>query len=384
MQEDITLTLLQNGALQVTAYSLMMVAAALAGIALIVGLNVRRHGIDRCLNLALATLLGAVLGGHLIYCLTNISTILADYNSGAMLFLRFDLGGYTLYGAVLGILAAIAVYGAVSHQNILNMTDAVVPGTLAALCVGRAAEYFTNQGLGEWIEDAALARLPFAVEIVYELDDFSEWRVPVFMYEAIAAAVMLIVVLVLRGRRGQYPGRLTGTALTLLGTSQIFLEQLRQDDYVRFGFVRFTQIAALTLLVAVLAIRLIRAARAKGWTLPLSLRVLVFLAGVAIVILVEFGLEKPQVLPYLRPTAVLLAAASGYGLIDLARRNGGKAAFGVSCAAAVLLVAASCVAFWLLTRELEWENILLMALMAAAVIAMAVAVQTRAGEAETA
>ncbi len=122
------------------------------------------------------------------------------------------------------------------------------------------------------------------------------WQMPVFIYEAFAAAVILLVVLCLL-RQNREPGRVAEVFLVLLSLSQIILESWREDEFIRFGFVRWNQIAAAITLTTVLVLRLIRKGRPreksrKIWTI---MRVVLYLVGVALIILIEFALDKSSI-----------------------------------------------------------------------------------------
>ena len=383
MREE-ALVLCSVGGADITAYGAMMALAALLGTLLTVLLGRKRVGVGAAASLSLSAIIGAVLGGHIVYILTNLGTVLADYESGISMLWRFQLGGYTLYGAVLGGMAGIALDALLTKKSVLKLTDIAAPGAMLALCVGRVAEMFTDQGLGDWLDEEAeeLLRFPFAVAVDLG-DDYVEWRMPVFAYEAAIALVLCVAAIVLLCR-AKREGRLTGTMLTLLGTTQIFMEQIRQDDYIRFGFVRFTQVAAILLVLAVLVLRVIRSAKAAHWKPALTLRCCIFVLSAFLVILVEFAVEKPQYLPVLRVCLLVWAALIAAWLVDGAamafKAEGSRKDLVLVSIVSLIVVAASVTTVVLLTKSLEWENTLLLGVMAAALVAAACVVQIRTDE----
>ena len=99
--------------------------------------------------------------------------------------------------------------------------------------------------------------------------------------------------------------------VTGLGTSQILLEQMRIDDFVRLNpFVRFTQIAALLSLIAVLVLLTVRRRPGKKAVIA-SFAELVFAA--LTVAFAEFVFEKPQFLPAFY--ASFIACVIGFGFL---------------------------------------------------------------------
>lgn len=275
------------GPLTITAYSLLLALGALAASLLTVLLGKRRIGAEASLSLCLAVLPGALIGARLVYCLTMFDSVMVDF--GGLTFVpRLWEGGFTLYGAVLGGMLSAWLYARATHRAAAPLLDILTPGASLLLCVARAAEYFTSQGLGDYIEDEAMWRFPFAVEGAY-----GSWQMPVFFYEAVAAAVILAVVLGVV-RRGP-DGRAAEVFIILLGLTQILLESWREDEFIRFGFVRFNQLAAAITVAVALALSLARQIKARGWTLWQALRIALFLLGVVIVILIEFALDKSTI-----------------------------------------------------------------------------------------
>lgn len=302
-----TMVLVTLGPLTVTAYSLLLALGALAASLLTVLLGKRRMGAESALSLCLAVIPGAVIGARLVYCLTMIDSVMVDFGGLAFIPKLWE-GGFTLYGAVLGGMLSAWVYARATHRAAAPLLDSLAPGASLLLCVARAAEYFTSQGLGDYLEDEAMWRFPFAVEGAY-----GTWQMPVFLYEAVAAAVLLAVTLCVL-RRGR-AGRTAEVFVILLGLTQIILESWREDEFIRFGFVRFNQLAAAITVAAAVALSLARQIKARGWTLWQALRIALFLLGVAVVILIEFALDKSTIdntilYAVMAATLVVMGAAS--------------------------------------------------------------------------
>jgi prolipoprotein diacylglyceryltransferase len=135
------------------------------------------------------------------------------------------------------------------------MLDLLAPGACLALAFGRAAEMFNGQGIGAIIEEESLQFFPLAV-CTYADEDFSSWQFCVWIWEALAALILLFILL--KREKKSLPGHQTAIFLTVLGTTQILLEQMRRDNYLRLiVFVRFNQLAALATLIAVLIVLLV-------------------------------------------------------------------------------------------------------------------------------
>ena len=129
----------------------------------------------------------------------------------------------------------------------------------------------------------------------------------------------------------------TAVFLTVLGTTQILLEQMRRDNYLRLIiFVRVNQLAALITLIIVLAVLLIRYRPGKTAVI-LSLAVLV-LAGLADMAS-EFVFDKFEYAPYLYLSMPLAAAAFAALMLTQKKKHGILPAVLVCAATAALLIA---------------------------------------------
>ena len=222
---------------------------------------------------------GALVGARVLYMLARYSYIMVDLG-GSSFFWQFWQGGYTLYGGILGGMGAIALYAKLTKQKALPLLDAVTPGALLALCGLRLAEGFTGQGFSKQMDDICWYFLPFQNE---------DGQMMVWAYEAIVAAVALVIVLV-QGRRQKIAGRTLETGLTIISVMQVLLDSWRADELIRFGFVRLNMLMAV-----LLASRLTRCIRRDGLKRISIARIVMLLLGAGVCIAVEFALDKSAI-----------------------------------------------------------------------------------------
>lgn len=202
------------------------------------------------LRLAVCCIPAAFVCARLLYCLARFSFFFMEL--GPLSVFNTRMGGFLLYGAVLGAMlaaAAVARHDGVSVAAALD--DLAAPGMLAVL-ICRLFEGATTEGVGAWVENEALWRFPIAVQ-----NEFGEWQYAVFLLEALIAAILLAVLLA----RRYAPGERIMTALLLYACCQVVCESLRMDSCPRIGFVRVSQVLSA---VVILGVTLIRASRARG------------------------------------------------------------------------------------------------------------------------
>ncbi|QUA52684.1 prolipoprotein diacylglyceryl transferase family protein [Aristaeella lactis] len=287
------------GSLHVTPYSLMILLGALAGVAL----SLRKKEIRPLLP---AVILGALIVGHaawVLFCPYDLEA----YEGKLFMLLRPWDGGYTLYGALLGGALGALIAGKLSGVRWLDALDALAPGACASIFFARIGEVFTGEGIGRITEVDWTHFFPLSV-CAYQDEYFEEWRYIVWFWEALAALILLIVLL--KNEKKAFPGRQTAVFLMVLGTTQILLEQMRRDHYLRLiVFVRVNQLAALATLIIVLVALLIR--RKPGKTKVIWCLVTLVLASLADMAS-EFVFDKYEYAPWLylsMPLAVLACSA---------------------------------------------------------------------------
>ena len=292
--------ILTLGPLNVTPYGLVVFAGALCGVLL--SLRKKENG-----PVLPFVILGALLIGHMWWVFFCPPGYTAQAGTAAMM-LRIWNGGYTLYGALFGGFLGAVVGAKLARLDLVETLDSLAPGACAALIFCRLGEYFTGQGYGDTVYDEGLWFLPVSFCTAQE-EGYQEWSYAVWAWEAIAALILLILLLsrVRKASRGQQ----AVLFVTGLGASQILLEQMRLDDFVRLNpFVRFSQIAALVSIIAVLILLIVRRRPEKKIVIA-SFTELV-LASLAIAF-AEFVFEKPQFLPAFY--ASFIACAVGFGCL---------------------------------------------------------------------
>lgn len=261
-----------------TIYGVGVALAALA--AVLIGAAQKQKGVDT-LDLALCCVPGAFVGARLLYVLFRLDFYLAEM--GPLHILTTWEGGFLLYGAVFGAVlsaAALAKRGGVSVAETLDRL--AVPG-LAAIAVSRLFECTVGEGLGAWVENESLCFFPLAVQ-----NEYGEWQLAVFLFEAVAALVMLLIV---RRMKPQRAGERMLSALLMYAVCQVLLESLRMDGCLKIGFVRVSQVLSAVVILTVTVLH----AMGRGGRKAAIQRVLIFALCAGGVGGIEWALDKTPI-----------------------------------------------------------------------------------------
>lgn len=288
--EELQALFFVSPALPVTPYGLCVAIAAAAGLALYAFLA-RKRGIPEkpAMIFSLLCLPFGLLGARIVYCLARLDLFLA---MGLEAVLRLTDGGYALWGAVGGVSLAAVTAAKMGHSSVGVMLDGIAAPGMLALALCRFAEYFSGEGYGLYVENEAFQFFPLAV------NKFGDWRWAVFMLEGAAALAICGIAL---GCRQKRPGDRARLTLILFCASQIILESLRQDSFLRWEvhFIRLSELPAVALLAILPVAALIRRKRegAKSKAAVAVIYALAFLVFVGIFIWMEFAVQKSATLP---------------------------------------------------------------------------------------
>ena len=318
---------LSFGQLNITPFSLIIFAGVLAGVALVW----RRRSVRPLLP---CVLLGALLLGHAVWVLFCPPDL--DEGEGFFpMLLHIWQGGYTLYGALIGGALGALAGCRLTGTRWMDALDALAPGACAVLVFARAGEVFTGEGIGRWADVEWTHFFPLAF-CAYQDESFQEWRYIVWFWEALAALILLVVLLLRERKALQHrPGQQTALFLTVLALTQILLEQARRDYYLRvIVFVRVNQLFGLLSLILVLAVLLVRFRPSKAQVLW-SVAALVF--GALADMAAEFVFDKYEYAPWLF-AGLPAAAVAGSGLLFAYKKKKGLLPALLLCAAAAALL----------------------------------------------
>lgn len=174
---------------------------------------------------------GVVLGGHLLYAVTQISLWPRLWTGGSWrdfftnMYIVF--GGSVFYGGLLGGMAAGALY--LRHRGLSLGTygDIMAAGTPLFHVFGRLGCFFSGCCYGV----PSVFGVTYHHALVAQANGVS--RFPVQLLEALMNLVLFLVMRRLE-RTGKYPGRLFGLYLMIYALGRFLLEFLRGDAYRGF------------------------------------------------------------------------------------------------------------------------------------------------------
>ena len=205
---------------------------------------------DTMLDLVLITVPAGIIGSRIYYVLMKLD----EYIANPLSILYIWQGGVAIYGAVIGGVLGLWIYGRKKKIPIASLLDIVAPGLILAQAIGRWGNYFNAEAFGPVITNAFWQFFPAGVLI--SEGGARVWHVATFFYESMWNLAVFAVLWLTR-RRMKRRGDVFLWYMALYGCGRFLVEQLRTDSLYLLGM-RVSQIVSLVLCVAVAVVFLSR------------------------------------------------------------------------------------------------------------------------------
>lgn len=197
--------------------------------------------------------------------------------------------GFALWGAVGGTALSGWLCTKGKPEERRQIMDHLALGGCLAIGLYRFGEFLIGEGIGPYVESETFCFFPLAV-----MNEWEEWICAVFIWEGLSALIIFLILWIRRDKRA--PGDTARLFFILFCSSQILWESLRRDSFLRWMFVRVSQVTAAVVL-AVLIVQGIRRAYAHRelWSRrkkELISCTAVFLICTGACIVLEFAMDK--------------------------------------------------------------------------------------------
>ena len=225
--------------LPVTLYAALLVCAFAAGLFLL-HMNQRKAGLaaDTAEIFALLARPLGLVGARVFYVLARLPLYM-EIGLGNVL--RLWDGGFALWGAVGGAVVAAILTAKITKQSAVKLLDALAAPAALTIAIARFAEFASGEGIGLEVESELMQFFPLAVFDA----EWEVWFYAIFMAEGIAA---LIICALLQWKAFPCTGDKAKLFFVLYCSVQILLESLRRDQFLRWLFVRVSQLTAVLVL----------------------------------------------------------------------------------------------------------------------------------------
>ncbi len=210
---------------------------------------------DDLLDMAIFTIIFAVIGARLYYVLTSLD----KYDNFLDVFKIWN-GGLAIYGGI--IAGAITIYFVCRHKkiNVMKAYDMVVPAVMIGQIIGRWGNFFNGEAHGtELIEGDFLYFIRMGLS--YGTSEIKHFYHPTFLYESVWNLIGFVIINLLYKKK-KFDGQVFLMYITWYGFGRMLIEGLRTDSlYV--GVFRISQVVGFVCFVVGVILLIINLSKAR-------------------------------------------------------------------------------------------------------------------------
>ncbi|MFA9397266.1 MAG: prolipoprotein diacylglyceryl transferase [Clostridiaceae bacterium] len=201
--------------------------------------KIRGYDEDSLLNMEIFAVIAGVLGGKILYLLTDLKNIIADPS------VLKDFGnGFVIYGAIIGGALAVYIYAKRKKWDILKIFDLAIPSVAIAQGIGRLGCTLAGCCYGK--ETTSKIYLEFTKS------PFAPNHVHLFPTQPISAVydVLLGLFLIWFARKNIKDGRVFGLYVIFYSVGRFIIEFFRGDEVRGFiGVLSTSQFISLFIVI---------------------------------------------------------------------------------------------------------------------------------------
>lgn len=243
-------------------YGIIIMLGIVAGVLYVLYRAKHNEGIstDDILDLAICSIISAIVGARLYYVATSFGDFVGD-SVGETLYNCIAIweGGIAIYGAIIGGGIAAFIFAKVKKLKFTQLFDMMAPAVMLGQIIGRWGNFMNAEAYG------TVTTLPWRMGIRADGSALTSYVHPTFLYESLWNLAGFILINLFY-RKKKFNGQIFLLYITWYGFGRMFIEGLRTDSlYV--GPFRISQLIGFASFVAgiiMLAVFGIRAQSAKN------------------------------------------------------------------------------------------------------------------------
>lgn len=218
-------------------YALILMSGYLLGL-LFVSLTCEKRGVskDTVWDVAFYGLIFGLIGARCYYVIFDWESMDGSFWN----IFKIWEGGIAIYGALIGAILSTLVYCHKKKLSFLRVADACAPGLLIGQLIGRWGNFVNAEVYGR--ETTSLFRMSI---------NGAAGVHPLFLYESVWNLFGLILLLLFRDRK-KADGQVFFAYSLWYGIGRLFLEGMRQSQYILYLIPNFLGISQVVALAAIL------------------------------------------------------------------------------------------------------------------------------------
>ncbi len=198
-------------------YALIILTGFLLGL-LFVSLTCEKRGVkkDTVFDVAFWGLFFGIIGARIYFCVFDGDI----FKEGFLNIFKIWEGGLAIYGGIIGAILSTIVYCKKHNLSILKVFDVCSPGLLIGQSIGRWGNFVNAEVFGR--ETESFLRMTI---------NYNSGVHPLFLYESLWNALGFILIVLFRDKK-KVDGQVFFSYTLWYGIGRLFLEGMRQSDYI--------------------------------------------------------------------------------------------------------------------------------------------------------
>ncbi|STB44291.1 prolipoprotein diacylglyceryl transferase [Clostridium perfringens] len=199
----------------------------------------RGYNEDKLFNATILTVISGILGGKILYIITEWKTVMQD---PSLIFRDFG-NGFVIYGAIIGGALGIALCSLKNKWNVLELADLVVPGLALAQGFGRIGCLLAGCCYG--------AETTSSIGIIFPADSLAPAGIPLYPTQIFSSIFdfALGLFLLWYGNKNKEKGKTMSMYMIIYSIGRFFLEFLRNDPRGSVGLLSTSQFISIFILI---------------------------------------------------------------------------------------------------------------------------------------
>ncbi|MDO5039065.1 prolipoprotein diacylglyceryl transferase [Clostridium sp.] len=195
--------------------------------------NSKRKGLkfENLIDIFLIAFPCAIIGARVYYVIFEWS----NYKHNFIDIFNIRQGGLAIHGGLIGAFLAAFIYTKIKKINFLAYADLVAPSIILAQGIGRWGNFMNSEAHGGLVSKEFISKFPLFIQRGMFID--GEYYHPTFLYESIwDLLVCIVLVIILYKVKKGYEGIVISSYMILYSLGRFFIEGLRTDSLMFFGF----------------------------------------------------------------------------------------------------------------------------------------------------
>lgn len=240
-------------------YSFLLLIAVMLGITLFIYEGMKYHyPKDFLFNLAFWVIIIGFISARVYYVIFNYEYYINDPLS---IFKVWE-GGLAIHGGLIGGLITLVLYSKKYNARVLKVSDMLVMPLLLGQTIGRWGNFFNSEAHGSATTLLELQSEHIPNFVINGMNINGVYYYPTFFYESLWCLLGAVIIFFLRKYKYLKVGQLTSIYLMWYGIGRFFIESLRTDSLMFFGF-KAAQLVSIAMFIVGLIMFMILSRKSK-------------------------------------------------------------------------------------------------------------------------